>query len=131
MELVLSEHPQEDVLGEDVLQQHLADVGGGHGGAYALLAQLQEGHCGLLILRVVDLGLLYGLPQVADDGWQVGLELLLRLAELLYFRQLVVQERANEPVELSGAGHLNPHHLLPVLNQDGGLGVSKMMLSRG
>ena len=66
MELVLCEDPQEDVLGEDVLQQHLADVGGGHGGAYALLAQLQEGRCGLLILRVVYLGLLYGLPQVAD-----------------------------------------------------------------
>ena len=38
VELVLGEHPQEDVLGQDVLQQHLPNVAGGHGGADGLLA---------------------------------------------------------------------------------------------
>ena len=38
VELVLGEHPQEDVLGQDVVQQHLPDVPGGYGGADGLLA---------------------------------------------------------------------------------------------
>ena len=38
VELVLGEDPQEDVLGQDVLQQHLAHVAVGHLGADGLAA---------------------------------------------------------------------------------------------
>ena len=51
--------------------------------------------------------------------------MLLRLAELLDLRQLVVQEGAYEPVEITRAGHVGPHRLFPVLNQDRGLRVFK------
>ena len=125
MELGLPEDAQEDVLGEDVLEQHLPDVGLRHAWANALPAQLQEVRRGHLVLRVVNLRLVHGLPQVGNDGGQVGLELLLGLAELLYLGKLVLQEGADEPVKLPGAGHVSPHGLFAVLYQDGDLGVLK------
>ena len=72
---------------------------------------------------VLGLGLLDGLAQVLEDGGQVGLELLLRLPELLDLRQLVVEEAADDPVKVAGAGHVGPHGLFAVLDQDGGPGV--------
>ena len=86
VELVLGEDAQEYVLRQDVLEQHLAHVGGGHLGAYRLSAQLQEAGGGGHVVLVLGLGLLYGLAQVFEDGGQVGLELLLRLPELLDLR---------------------------------------------
>ena len=72
---------------------------------------------------VLGLGLLDGPAQVFEDGGQVGLELPLRLPELLDLRELVVEEAADEAVKVAGAGHVGPHRLLAVLDQDGGQGV--------
>ena len=40
-------------------------------------------------------------------------------------RQFVVEEGADEAVQLAGAGHVDPHGLFPVLKQNGGLRVFK------
>ena len=123
VELVLGEDAQEDVLRQDVLEQHLPHVGVGHLGADGLPAQLQEAGGGGHVVMVLGLGLLDGLAQVLEDGGQVGLELPLRLPELLDLRQLVVEEAADDPVKVAGAGHVGPHGLFAVLDQDGGPGV--------
>ena len=125
MELVLAEHAQEDVAGEDVLQQHLADVGVGHVGADGLAAQVQEEGGGVLIVGVAGLGVGHGLAQAFEDGGQVGLELLAGLAELLDFGQVIVQEAADQAVQFARAGHVHAHGLGAVLEEDGGLRVLK------
>ena len=43
--------------------------------------------------------------------------------ELLDLRKLIVQEDADQPVQLPVPGHIDPHRLAAVLNQHGGLGV--------
>ena len=45
------------------------------------------------------------------------------MAELLDLRQLVVQEDADEAVQLTVPGHIHADRLAAVLDQDGGLGV--------
>ena len=123
VELVFPEYAEEDVLGQDVLEQHFPHVRRRHGGANGPAAQVQEGRGGFLVLRVLRLGLGDGGPQVLEHGGQVGLELALGLAELLDFRQLVVQEDADEAVQLPVPGHIYPHRLAAVLDQNSGLGV--------
>ena len=98
VELVLGEDAEEDVPGEDVLEEHLAHVGLRHVGADGLPAQLQEARRGGHVGLVLGLGLLDGLAEVLEDGWQVGLELLLGVPELLDLGQLVVEEAADEAV---------------------------------
>ena len=83
VELVFAENAEEDVLGEDVLQQHFAHVGGGDGGADGLLAVGEEAGCAVLVGGVAGLGVGDGRAEVVEDGGEVGLELLLGLAELL------------------------------------------------
>ena len=63
------------------------------------------------------------MAQVFEHGGQVGAELLAGLAELLDLRQFVVEEAADEPVQFAGAGHVHPHGLFAVLEQDGDAGV--------
>ena len=123
MELAFGEHAQEDVLGEDVLQQHLANIGGGDVGADGLVALLQEGLGGCLVGHVASLGGVHGSAQVVEDSGQVGFELLLGLAELLDLRQFVVEEAADQAVQFARAGHIHPHCFFPILEQHGGLGV--------
>ena len=96
VELVFREHPQEYVLGEDVLEQHLAHVCFGDLRADALAAQVEEVGGGGPVALVLALGLLDGLTQVFENGGQVCLELGLRLSELLDLRELVVEEAADE-----------------------------------
>ena len=76
-----------------------------------------------LVFRVVRLGLRDGSPQVLQHRGQVGLELALGVPELLDLRKLIVQEDADEAVELPVPGHIHPHRHAGVLDQDGGLGV--------
>ena len=76
-----------------------------------------------LVGSVVLFGLFQGGPQVFQHRRQVGLELLPRLPELLDFREFVVQKAADEAVQLAGPPHVHPHRLVPVLEQDGGLGI--------
>ena len=119
VELVLGEHPQEDVLGQDVLQQHLPDIGLGYRGADGLAAMLEEAGGALLVGRIGSLGFGHRLPQVIQHRRQIGLELLLCLPELSDLRQLVVQEPLQEPVQPVGVGHIDPHRLCAVLEEDG------------
>ena len=123
VELVLGEDAQEDVAGEDVLQQHLADVGVGDVGADGLAAEVQEEGGGGLVVGVAGLGVGHGLAEALQHGGEVGLELLASLAELLDFGQLVVQEAADEAVQLARAGHVHPHGNVAVLDEHGGPGV--------
>ena len=123
VELVLGEHPEEDVLGEDVLEQHLPHIGLGHGGADAAVAQFKEPGDAFAVVGIAFLGLSHRLAEVLENGGQVGLELLLCLTELLDLRQFVAEEAGDEPVQVGGPGHVHPHGLFPVLDQDGGAGV--------
>ena len=86
VELVLGEHLLKDVLGQDVLQQHLAHVLGPHLLANGLVAEVEEVGGGGPVGRVALLGRVDGGAQVFEDGGEVGLELPLRLAELPDFR---------------------------------------------
>ena len=85
VELVLGEDLLEDVLGEDVLQEHLAHVVRPHVLADGLAAEVEEAVGGGAVGRVTFLGGVDGGAQAVEDGGQVGLELALRLAELLDF----------------------------------------------
>ena len=123
VELILGEDAQENVLGEDVLEQHLAHVSGRDGGADRVAAQVQELRSRSLVARVGARSRINGLPQVLQDLRQIDLELLLGLAELLDLRQLIVEEVANQAMQLAGAGHVDPHRLFAVLDQHGGLRV--------
>ena len=131
MELVLGEHPQEDVLGEDVLQQHLPDLGLRHGGADAAVTQLEEPGDALAVLLVALLGVGDRLAEVLEDGRQVRGELLPRLAELPDLRQLVVEEPADESVEPAGVGHVHPHRLIAVLEEHRDPGVFEQNVVAG
>ena len=64
VELVLGEDAQEDVLREDVLDEHLPHVGFGDGRADALPALFEEFGGVLLVVRVVCLGVFDRLTQV-------------------------------------------------------------------
>ena len=125
MELDLREYLLEDVLGEDVLKQHFPHVRRGDRWADGLAAQVEEDVCGLLVARVLRLRLGDGGPQVLQHRGQVGLELALGVPELPDLRQLVVQEDADETVQLPVPRHIHPHGLVAVLDQHGGLGVLK------
>ena len=114
---------EEDVLGEDVLQEHLADVGLGIGGADAAVAEFEElGHA-RAVGGVAGLGVGDGLTQVLKYVGEVGLELLLGLAELLDLGEFVIEEGADGAVQFAGAGHVRPHGLGAVLEEDGAEGV--------
>ena len=123
VELIVVEDAEEDVAGEDVLEEHLADVGVGDVGADGLAAEGEEEGGGVLVVGVVGLGVGDGLAEAFEDGGEVGLELLAGLAELLDLGQFVVEEAADEAVEIAGAGHVGAHGLGAVLEEDGGLGV--------
>ena len=82
--------------------------------------QLEEAGDALAVGGVVGLGVGHGFAQVVQHGGQVGLELLPRLPELLDFGQFVVEKAADEPVQVGGAGHIHPHRLFAVLEEDGG-----------
>ena len=73
----------------------------------------------------LDLGVGDGGSQVLQHRGQVGLELALSTPELLDRRNLIVQEGMDEAVQIPIPGHIHPHRLAAVLEQDGGLGVLK------
>ena len=125
VELVFTEHSQEDVLGEDVLQEHLAHVGLGNGRADAAVALLEELRHAIAVGFVVGLGVGHGQAKVLEHGGEVGLELLLGLPELFDLRQFIVKKGPDEPVQFAGARHIHPHRLFAVLVQHGDAGILK------
>ena len=60
---------------------------------------------------------------LSSTAGKIGLELLAGVAELFDLGQLVVEEAADEAMEVPGAGHIDAHGLLAVLEENGGLGV--------
>ena len=123
MELVFGENPQEDVLRQNVLDQHLPHVVVGHRRADGPVAQVKENLRRFLIPAVAGLGVNYGFPQVLQHCRQVIPELLPRLPELLDFGQFVVEELPNQRVQRGSVGHVHPHRFPLVLEQDGGARV--------
>ena len=123
MELYVGEDAEEDVLGENVLDQHLTDIDIGHVGADGTPAEGEEHGGGILVVGVASFRLRYRLPQVFQHGGQIVSELLAGLAELFDFRQIVVQETRDEAVQFAGSGHVHAHGLAAVLDQHGGLRV--------
>ena len=117
VELILSEHAQEDVLRQDVLEQHLSHVLFRNRWADALSAQIQELCRRALIRCAVRLCLLDRFPQVPDYPRQIHLELPLRRPKLPDLRQFVVQEPPNQPMEVARSRHVYSHGDLAVLNQ--------------
>lgn len=83
----------ENLLGEDVLNQHLAHVGCGEAGVDGLLCVLKEGlRCSAEFL-VGAMGLLDHVTQGAEHGGKIRLELLHRLPELHHRGRHVVEEQ--------------------------------------
>ena len=115
MVLDLSEDPLKDVLGQDMLQQHLPHVGLGDRWTDAAVAQIEEFRDPVLVGGIPHLGIRHRLPQVFQHRWQVRGELLPCLPELADLGELVVEEPADEPVQTGGVGHVDPHRLSAVL----------------
>ena len=116
VELVFPEHPQENVAREDVLYQHLADVRRRDVGPDGLSAQLQKIGGIRLVGGVLGFGVVYRLAQVGEDARQIGGELRLCALEFLYLRQFVIEESADEPMQVGGARHVGAHRPLAVLD---------------
>ena len=123
MVLDLGENPLKDVLCQDMLQQHLPDVGLGDRWADAAVTQCEEFRDPVLVGGISDLGIGHCLPQVFQDRWQVRGELVPCLPELTDLGQLVVKETADELVQTGGVGHVDPHRLSAVLEQHRDAGV--------
>ena len=83
MKLVLVEHPQENVLGQNMLDQHLSDLIVRHVRTNGLVAQFEEDPRRLLVSRIVGLGLNDSFAKPLQHGGQVVLELLPRTPKLL------------------------------------------------
>ena len=92
-------------------------------GADAAAAQFEELGDAFAVVGIAFLGLSHRLAEVFENGGQVGLELMLRLPELLDLGQFVAEEAGDETVQVGGPGHVHPHGLFPVLDQDGSPGV--------
>ena len=67
MELLLAEHAEEDIFGEDVLEEHLPHVRLRDVGADGLAAELEEGGGRLLVARAAGLRLNNGAAKVLQD----------------------------------------------------------------
>ena len=102
VELGLVENPHEDVLGQDVLDDHLAHVRHLDLRVDGLFAQLQE----LIQGRAeggVGLDLLVNdRPQCPGQGGNICAELLDGLVEEPHLRALVANKKAQQDVERSG-----------------------------
>ena len=125
VKLVLVEHPQENVLGQNMLDQHLPDVVVRHVGANRLVAKFEEDPRRLLIPWIARLGFKNSFAKFLQDSRQVSLELMPRFPKLLDLRQFVVQKLSNQLVKGSRIGHVRPHHFLLVLEEYGGTRVLK------
>ena len=129
-ELRLVDHPLEDVLREDVLQEHFAHIVAGHRRADAPLADREEVGGGGPVVGIARLGRLHGLPQAADYGRKIRLELLLGLAEFRDLRRLIVKKAEYESVQFLAVGHIHPQGFLGCLaplplEKDGSAGILK------
>ena len=123
VKLRLVEDGHEDVLGEHVLDDHLAHVGHLHARVDGLLAQLQE-----LVQRLPESRV--GAELLFDDGAQlvgqgrhVGVELLDGAVELAHLARLVGDEARQQRIERGGIGKVGAQHLLAVLVQHRRVGI--------
>ena len=86
VELNVGEHPQEDILGEDVLQQHLPHVRVGHVGTHRAPTQFKKAARSRAVIGVAGLRLGHRGAQIVQNRRKVRFELLPRLPELLDLR---------------------------------------------
>ena len=124
VELVFGEHSQENVLGQDVLNQHFLNVELRHLGADGTVAKLQKAGGGGLVVVAFG-GVPHGLAQGGQDVRQVFLELIPRRPEFLDLPGYVIEERLYEPVQLAGIAHIGLHCDGAALEQDRGAGILK------
>ena len=117
VEVRVVEHMREDLLGQDVLDQHLPHVRLAQR-RVDRRARVRQEHPrrrlkpGVPRIRLVDLP-----PQRVEHVRQVGLELLHRRAELGDLRPLPGEEQAHQPVQRLHVGHPAAQRLAPVLPQ--------------
>ena len=125
VEVAVVEDVGEDLLGQDVLDQHLAHVGFGKQGVDRLLRvgekfglrRAEGGIAGLLPVDHVAQGL--------QHGGQVGLELLHRGAEVGDLLALKPEEQLEQLLQLGGVGHVAAKHLFLVLDEHGGVVIAE------
>ncbi len=108
----------EDLLGQDVLDQHLPHIGRGEAGVDGFLRVREERLRGQAELRVGLVRPLDHLAQRLEHGGKVGLELLDGFPELRYLGTGVAEEQAQELLERHHVVDGTAHHLGPRLDQD-------------
>jgi hypothetical protein len=113
------EHLREDLFGEDVLDQHLAHIGGREAGVDRFLRVLQELRRGLGERGIGRVLALDHRAQRFQHRGQVGLELRHGLAEVLDLGTLEAEKQFDQLFERMRVGHVATHHLFAVLDQHG------------
>ena len=125
MEIVLVEHFRENLLGEDVLDQHFPDVLGGDRGVDRLLCVFEEFDRGFAERRVVALRRFDHRSQSVEHSGQIGLKLGDRLVELGDLAALVAEKQIEQSLQALGVVDRATHDLMPVLDQNGCAAVLK------
>lgn len=92
MEIALVENLGENVFRQNMLDQHLAHVGGGDGGVDRLLRVLQKFNLSRAEIRLFGFGLVDHVAQGLENLRQIHLELRDRLAEIGDLRPLIAEE---------------------------------------
>ena len=119
VEVVVAEDAREDILGQDVLDQHLTHVVGGDGRVDARLSLPQEIGGGGAKAFVARVGLIDPCAERDKNGGQVGLELDDGLAKFRDLRPLPAEEQVEQSLERRAVFGLATGDLDSVLNQDG------------
>jgi len=115
--LAVVEDLSEDLLGQDVLDQHLAHVIAGQGRVDRLLRMGKEPRRLFGKGRVAGIGRGDGHAQAFKDRRQVGLELVHGRAEFGDLGAFPGEEQRQEPAERVNIRHRAAHDLDPVLDQ--------------
>ncbi len=123
VELGIVEDGHEHILGEDVLDEHLAHVGHFHAGIDGLLAQLQEFAQGLTERDILGVLLFNDGAQLGCQGGDVLVELLDGAVELADLERLVGDEAGKQRVEGGDVGKSGAQDFGAVLVEHGGMGV--------
>ena len=125
MEVGVLEHLGENVLGQDVLDQHFLDVVLADRRIDRIAGVGQE-----VILRPGELARLRALhlddpAQFLQHGGQIGGELLHRLVEVGHFLALVREEAGQQREQRVDIGHRRASYFVAILIENGGGGIFK------
>jgi hypothetical protein len=123
VKIVLVENLGENLFRQDVLDQHFPHILRRHRGADGLLRMFEKLDGGVTEGGVFVLRLFDHRAEGFEDGWQIGLKLRHRLAELGDLGPLIVEEEIEQPFQRVRVVDRAAHHLLSVLDQNGGRAV--------